>query len=344
MRWQAVSGDEAKRVIAAGIGCKVSGEGLRISAISECLRAASYLCSVPLTTDGPWEPAVSLSLTSLVRKRLSPIWENLTEDTDARPGVLSVLESLGELGDLVRGERGWLTPRPRAISAACGNAVIIGGGPSQAFPLGVQTRACGRARLVTMSMCDGWLDIDDPRDWIGAPMEGLETWSNRLLREVSQRFGPPPDNLGDVMIYLNLKWVGLTDMPSIEGTHLAKYQAGVMTCYFLGAFYRGRLQRMTSIPSQDARRLRFHFDQQIGRPTTVEAETFQRFVKLRLYRRLPAEEAKTLLIGWEMSVPPGSHPGLRQYVLPIEALPIVRSALNGLGIVLVERLGAEGGI
>jgi len=344
MRWQAVSGDEAKRTIAAGIGCKVRGEGLRISAISECLRAASYLCSVPLTKDGPWEPAVSLSLTSLVRKRLSPIWDSLGEDADARPGVLSILESLGELGDLVRAERGWLTPRPQAISADCGNAVILGGGPSQAFPGGVQPRACGRARLVTRSMCEGWLDICDASDWIGAPMEGLKRWSARLLGEVSERFGPPPDNLVDVMVYLNLKWVGITDLPGVEGTHLAKYQAGPLTCYFLGAFYRGRLQRLASIQAQDARRLRFHFDQQIGRPTTVEAETFQGFVKLRLFRKLPVAEAKTLLIGWEMRVPPGSHPGLRQYVIPIEALPIVRSALNGLGIELVERLGAEGGI
>jgi hypothetical protein len=101
---------------------------------------------------------------------------------------------------------------------------------------------------------------------------------------------------------------------------------------------------MASIESPDARRLRFWLDQLAGRSIRVEAVTLQGFVRLRLYRRLPHEEAKTLLLGWEMGVPQGSHPGLRQYVLPIEALPIVQCALDGLGIVLVERQGAEGGI
>ncbi|SET80818.1 hypothetical protein [Pseudomonas graminis] len=344
MKWQALSDNDAKRVIAAGIGCKVNGEGLRISAISECLRAASYMCSLPLADNDPWEPAASLSLTSLVRKRLSPIWPNLSEDAEARPGVLSVLNSLGELGDLVRVANGWLTPKPLAIRAAASDVVIVGGGPSQAFPRGVQTRACGRARLVAKAMCEGWLDICDASDWIGAPMEGLEVWSARLIHEASERFGPPIDELAEIMVYLNGGWVALPGALNAQGTFLAKYPTGTMTSYFVGAFYRGRLQRFASIKSQDARRLRFYLDQQAGRPTKVEAETYQGFVRLRLYRRLPSAEAKALLIGWEMAAPAGAHPGLRQHVIPIEALPIVRSALDGLGIVLVERQGAEGGI
>lgn len=344
MKWQAMSRDEAQKVIATGIGCKVSGEGLRIAAIAECLRAASYLCSLPLAENGAWEPAASLSLTSVVRKRLSPIWPNLLEDADAHPGVLSVLESLGDLGDMVRVEGGWLTPQPRAIRATDCTVIIIGGGPSQTFPRGVNTKACGRVRIVGTSMCDGWVDVCDAHEWIGAPMEGLEVWSSRLLGEARSRFSHPPSELGDVVVYVNGAWAELSNAPRAEGTLLAKCQTGPKTAYFIGAFFRGRLQQMASIESPDARRLRFWLDQLAGRSIRVEAVTLQGFVRLRLYRRLPHEEAKTLLLGWEMGVPQGSHPGLRQYVLPIEALPIVQCALDGLGIVLVERQGAEGGI
>lgn len=343
MKWQAAAREQAKKHLASELGCPFTGEGLRIAAISECLRAASYLCSVPVEGSGAWEPAASLSLTSIVRKRLSPVWPSLMEDVvdDSSPGVMEVLDSLGRLGDLVRVAGGWLTPQPRAVRATSGSMILFGGGPSPTLPVGVSTKACGRVRVVSTTTCDGWVDACDPEEWIGAPVEGLSIWSSRLLTEAKARFTQPYD-LKPVSVYLNGRWLDLASVSSAEGVHLAKCQTGKKTSYFIGAFFNGALQRMASIDSTDARRLRFQLDIQAGCSVRVEAERFSSFVKLRLYRRLPPEQEKTLLLGWELPRPEGEHPGLRIYVIPMEALPIVRHALDGLGIVWIERQGAQG--
>lgn len=344
MKWQAISREGSQKILAASIRCRVGGEGLRIAAIAECLRAASYLASAPVAGNGNWEPAASLSLTSMVRRRLSPLWPDLAEDKDARPGVLSVLNSLGELGDLVRLRGGsWLTPPAHAIKAANDSAVILGGGPLETLPHHIQTQAAGRVRLVDAIACNDWIDVWDACEWIGAPVEGLEAWSIRLIATMKSRFSDVPSALGDIAIYDKGRWGALAELPNAGGVFLSKCQTGPVASHFLGDYFRGRIRKMVSLNLQDARRLRFHLDAQAGRPMRVKAVTSQGFVKLRLERRLPPQEARVLLLGWQIPTPEGEHPGVTYHVLPIELLSIVRAALDGLGVVLDERCGAEGG-
>lgn len=344
MKWQAMSHEGTRKILAAGIRCRVVGEGLRIAAIAECLRAASYLASAPVAGNGNWEPVASLSLTSMVRRRLSPLWPDLAEDTDARPGVLSVLNSLGELGDLVRLQGGnWLTPPAHAIKADNDSAVILGGGPIETLPHNIQTQAAGRVRLVDAIACNDWIDVWDASEWIGAPVEGLEAWSIRLIATMKSRFTDVPGELGEIAIYDRGRWGALAELPNAGGVFLSKCQTGPVALHFIGDYFRGRIRKMASLDFQDARRLRFHLDAQAGRPMRVKAVTSQGFVKLRLERRLPRQEAKALLLGWQIPTPEGQHPGVTYHVLPIEMLSILRTALDGLGVVLDERCGAEGG-
>ena len=341
MKWQAMSREGARKILAAGIRCRVVGEGLRIAAIAECLRAASYLASAPVAGNGVWSPAASLSLTSMVRRRLSPLWPDLAEDNDARPGVLSVLNSLGELGDLVRLQGGsWLTPPAHAIKAANDSAVILGGGPLETLPHNIQAQAAGRVRLVDAIACNDWIDVWDACEWIGAPVEGLEAWSIRLIATMKSRLTDVPSELGDIAIYDKGRWGALAELPNGGGIFLSKCQIGPVASHFLGDYFHGRIRKMASLDLQDARRLRFHLDAQAGRPMRVKAVTSQGFVKLRLERRLPLQEARVLLLGWQIPTPEGEHPGLTYHVLPIEMLSIVRAALDGLGVVLDERCGA----
>ncbi|MCY1310021.1 hypothetical protein D9M70_601720 [compost metagenome] len=67
-------------------------------------------------------------------------------------------------------------------------------------------------------------------------------------------------------------------------------------------------------------------------------------VTIRLVRPLPEREARILLLGWQIPSPQGTHPGITYHVFPVETLPIVRKALEGLGIILDERFGARSGI
>ncbi|NAO51847.1 hypothetical protein PsP108CL_05900 [Pseudomonas syringae] len=344
MRWQALSRHEAQSILAKGLGCTAQGEGLRIAAIAECLRAACFLCAMPSESRGAWIPAASLSLTSLARKHLGPIWPGMLEDSEGKPGVLSILDSLEQIGDLVRVEKGWLPPPPRAIRSQDGYAVVLGGGPSPLFPRSVKTRAFGRVRVVPTSHCAGWLDVGDPSDWIGAPLEGLAAWSSRFLVQASKRFTCCPTEVAPISVYVQGRWSELVSQPSTSGHLLGKCRTENIMSYFIGKFHCGRLEQLASIDAPDARRLRFYLDLEAGRPCTMQIESSQRFVTLRSYRRLPPEQEKALLLGWELPKAESDHAGLKIHVIPVETFPIVRCALEGLGIVLVERGGAQGGI
>lgn len=344
MEWQAVSRECAQRVVAAGLRCTLSGEGLRTSAISECLRAASHLCSAPTDGHGVWEPAASIRLTSMVRRRLAPLWPDLAGDQEsAQQNVMEVLDSLSELGDMVRLEGGkWLVAPMHVILADDRFAVLLGGGPIEALPdiAAASARALGRIRIVDRSVCEDWTSIWNAQDWIGAPIEGLLAWSTRLLAEAAARLTDAPSNMGDTYAYLRREWVRLADLPAGEGgLILFKAQVG----YFIGEVVKGRLRRLSTISSQDARRLRFHLDVQANCPIRVSATTSPDLVTIRLVRRLPVREARILLLGWQIPSPQGEHPGVTYHAFPLETLPIVHKALEGLGIILHERYAAGSG-
>ncbi len=349
MEWQAASLEGARRVVAAGIRCRSAGECLRISAVSECLRAVSHLCSVPVGGQGAWEPAASVRLTGMVRRKLVSLWPDLAADgEDTHPGVMGVLNSLAELGDMVRLEGGrWLAAPAHTVRAGDGLAVLLGGGPREVLPqaVGASARAEGRVRLVETAACEGWADLWEADEWIGAPAEGLEAWSARLLAEATTRLTDAPDDIGEVSAYLPREWVRLADLPVGEGPILlcrvrSSGVAGPMFSYFIGEFVRSRLRRLSGIDSQDARRLRFYLDAQVGRPIRVVASASQGLVKLSLGRRLPEREARVLLLGWQVPAPDGEHPGVTHHMFPAETLPILRKAFEGLRIVLDERVGA----
>lgn len=348
MKWQAMSREEASKIVAVGMRCGLIGEGLRISAISECLRAVSYLCSAPVGEREVWEPAASVTLTGMVRRRLVSLWPDLSSDgDDTCPGVMCVLDEMAELGDMVRLEGGrWLVAPARAVSAGDGLAVLLGGGPMEVLPqaVAVSARVAGRVRLIDPATCKGWADIWEAEDWIGAPAEGLEAWSARLQAETAARLSDAPDNMGDASAYLPRQWVRLADLPAGEGgLLLCRAHVGQAYSYFVGDFVKGRLQRVSAIESSAARRLRFHLDAQANRPIRITATESQGLVRLRLARRLPEREARVLLLGWQAPTPEGEHPGVTYHVFPSEMLPIVRKAFEGLGIVLDKRIDAKRG-
>ncbi|ANI11064.1 hypothetical protein AO920_32885 [Pseudomonas aeruginosa] len=349
MEWQAVSLEGARRGVGAGIGCRRGGECLRISAVSECLRAVSHLCSAPKGSQGAWEPAASVRLSGMVRRKLVSLWPNLAADgVDTQPGVIGILNSLADLGDMVRLEGGkWLAAPAHTVRAGDGLAVLLGGGPKEILPQAVRAsaKAEGRVRLVETAACEGWADMWEAEEWIGAPAEGLEAWSARLLAEATSRLTDAPDDMGEVSVYLPREWVRLTDLPAGEGSILlcrvrSSGVAGPMFSYFIGEFVRGRLRRLSGIDSKDARRFRFHLDARAGRSIRVVASVSQGSVKLRLGRRLPEREARVLLLGWQVPAPDGGHPGVTHHMFPVETLPILRKAFEGLRIVLDERLDA----
>ena len=106
MYWRAVSQEEALKIVSAAINCQFTDEGLRISTLSECLRSVLHQYSVSDTGEGR-QSVASLRLSSAVRRKLVPLWPELTDTGDAiHPGIMAILDSLAELGDMIRLEGG----------------------------------------------------------------------------------------------------------------------------------------------------------------------------------------------------------------------------------------------
>lgn len=343
MKWLGSDRDTARKILAAGLGCRNDGEGLRIAAVAECLRAASYLCSAPSTDRDAWVPATTLSLTSLVRRRLLPLWPTLDDEQSAEPGVKTILENLGELGDLVRLEGGrWLTAPPRAIRTAGTRAVITGGGPAQTFPWPITMRGAGRLRLTDVDACAGRIDLWDPQEWIGAPLEGLQKWSTQLLTNAKAQLKPASSELMDVSIRCSGKWMALSACSTAEGLFLARCRTGPRFEYSVVQVSQGHLRQMKELRREESKRLQFYLDAEAGHPLKVRTDVSQSEVRLRLNRHLPREEARVLLLGWQLPPPDGGGSTATSYVIPREMFPLVRQALTGLSVDLIERELTEG--
>lgn len=69
MEWRAVSRDKALDMLSTALNCRFDDEGLRISAVSECLRSVLYQYSISETEEAR-QTVTSLRLTSAVRRKL----------------------------------------------------------------------------------------------------------------------------------------------------------------------------------------------------------------------------------------------------------------------------------
>lgn len=341
MHWQAISLERARCLIGEGIRCRLSGAGLRISAVSECLRAVAYLCSYPDSMREAWEPVASVRLTYLVRHRLASLWPEIIDGSECgTAGVINILEQLADLGDMVRLEGGrWLPAPPHAIEISERKAIFLGGGPIELLPNTLSATVVGRVRLVEKAACEGWAEVWEANEWIGAPTEGLEVWSERLLSRAYKQLVDAPDSMEGVSIYIRGKWVRLEDFPKKNtGLHLCKLHfSEVAGQYFIGEVGRGRLRRISEINTSEARRLRFHLDAQAGCSVKVIAVASQGMLMLRLKRRLPDREARVLLLGWQIPTPYGEHPGVTHHMFCMEMLPVLREVFKGLRVILDER-------
>lgn len=63
-------------------------------------------------------------------------------------------------------------------------------------------KSAGRVRLVEEKVCTGSVEIWDANEWIGAPAEGNEEWSSRLLSGTISGFIDAPSNMSETTAYV----------------------------------------------------------------------------------------------------------------------------------------------
>ncbi|HHR0680170.1 TPA: Druantia anti-phage system protein DruD [Klebsiella aerogenes] len=339
MEWKSLSRDKALDMISSALNCRFSGEGLRVSVVSECLRNVLYQYSIS-ETEETRQTVTSLRLTNAVRRKLAPLWSDIADIDDAiHPGIMSILDSLAELGDMFKLEGGnWLTVAPHAVRTDHNMAILLGGDPACAFSTDVVVKSVGRVRLIEQGFCTGSIELWDANEWIGAPVEGNEKWSTKLLSKTVSGFIDAPSDMKEAIAYVKGKWVHLPDLPIHEKRiYLCRMPIDTSFSYFLGEVEAGDLCRMNSLESSDdARRLRFFLDTKDNCPLKVRIKMSDGLARLRLTRRLPRQESKVLLLGWREAGPEGEHSGITRHVFPEEILPIVRSAFEGLGIIWIN--------
>lgn len=338
-------------MLAGAMRCRLPEEGVRLGALSEHVRAACILCSAPSEGRGGWTPVSSVKLSAMVRRRLGPVWPDVGEGEDeCRLAVVQTLEALSSIGDMVRLEQGrWLPAAPRAYSIGGGLALVVGGGPRECLPAPVAAtvRVLGRARVADVSACDE-MDVDDASEWIGGPSEGLEAWTADFLAAATSMFADAPEGMGQLEAYLPPRWVPQDEVPTTEsGICLSRVWergfGGPQFSYLVADFVKGRMRRLRSVSSADARRLRFGLDLKAGTPGKATAVVGDGVVELKLARLLPEQESRALLLGWRVPNAPQDNRLVKTHVFPTEAMPLVRLALEGLGIRIVTRQGARRG-
>lgn len=340
IEWTALSRDGAVGTLARALRCRLPEEGVRLGTLSEHLRAACLLCSAPTEGRGGWTPASSVKLSAMVRRRLGPVWPDLGQGEDEfRPGAVDTLEALSLIGDMVRLEQGrWLPAVPRAYSMGGGLALVVGGGPRECLPASVaaSVRVLGRARVADVSAC-GELDVDDALEWIGGPPDGLEAWTADFLTVATSKLAHAPEDMGQLEAYLPPRWVPHDEVPMAEtGIRLSRVRerafGGPQFSYLVAEFVKGRMKRLRSLSSTDARRLRFGLDLKAGTSAKALAVVGEDAVQLKLARLLPEPEGRALLLGWRVPNAPQDSPLVKTHVFPAEVMPLVRRALEGLGI------------
>lgn len=338
MKLKSLSVLEAENFISKELNCYLMGEGLRISTISECLRAMMYICS---QEHGVWQPIPSIRLTNMVRHRLRPIWNNLDDKENNNDlTVLDLLNDLHDLGDMVRLNGGrWLPAPPHVLHIDGGKAILFGGGALDTLPSPViaSIRVSGRVRIIEQAICENWAEAWSIDEWIGLPYENLDIWSVHFLKEATKKFVNVPDNLDEVLVYLKGKWTQLTEVTKIVNSlNLCKTVCGQNVNHFIGEVSQGRVQKISSISFDDAKRLRFYLDSQCGQPTKLRAVMGKNLLILKLKRSLPKSEAKVLLLGWENYLSKAQPSYEKEYTFPIEIMPVIRKVCERLRIVLEE--------
>lgn len=351
IEWTALRRDKAVSMLAGAMRCRLPEEGVRLGALSEHIRAACILCSAPSEGRGGWTPVSSAKLSAMVRRRLSPVWSDIGKGEDEfRPAVVQTLEALSSIGDMGRLEQGrWLPAAPRAYSIGHGLALVVGGGPRECLPAPVAAtvRVLGRARVADVSACDE-MDVDNASEWIGGPPEGLEAWTADFLAAATSMFAQAPEDIGQFEAYLPPRWIPQGEMPATEsGIRLSRVRergfGGPQFSYMAADFVKGRMRRLRSVSSADARRLRYGLDLKAGTPAKAVVVVGEGVVELKLSRLLPEPESRALLLGWRVPNTLQENRLVKTYVFPAEVMPLVRLTLEGLGIRIVTRQGASGG-
>ncbi|MHA7228447.1 hypothetical protein ACVT98_03090 [Vibrio campbellii] len=341
MELSAVSQNEVLKVLAEKIHCHLQCEGLRISIVSECLRAVLYFYSYKSLQECNWKPIPTVRLTSKARQKLSVFWADIGNPgkRGIYPCVAQVLDGLFELGDLHKSSGGhWLIPPMHAIKCGDDKAVLLGGGPIPILPAQIadKVRVVGRVRFIEHVKIEEHVEVWQVSDWIGHNFKQLNSWAESLLKKCIGNMSDSIHDFGQNHIYLNGRWVESTAIPSdVSGHFVCRVKTKKYFSYFLGEFKNSSLNRLSSLTSQEARRLRFYIDAESNNPVVVKASYVSKeIIRLQLVRPLPIEESKVLLLGWRVPALNGEYSRAEYFEFPIEVVPVIREVFDRLKIVL----------
>ncbi len=360
------------RRLSSALRCSTFTASIRIALIADHIRTILYDASVERRSSSVSGPIHTSRIISDLARNLDCMPQADVPGKGGSSGSPSgeeispyreVLDALGRVGDAAHiGDGYWVASPPKVIGLDEERGLLIGTLPtSVAEPIFGPISVDGCARFVDLTSVRFSHErrqefLQTLKFWLGSS-ESLVTWTDRTLRTIALRCGPPSGVSAEGLeIYAPDifqtqgklgRWLSIKDALSpIEGfricrpnTNFRSYDTPYYWCNFTFADGAHSIGRLAQVQDVNSHRLRFGLDVVLGAPRTAKIAAASDHCVLEIGYQLPEPESRVLDLGTELETKGSNAPRRIRYGLAARGL--LRQALGGLGIRINEHEVAE---
>jgi hypothetical protein len=337
------------RALDREFGISVSESVTRHAAIAEHLRAALTLKSLHDAGQHP-VPVSTASITIELRRRLASLWPDLADELADDDAVLSGIEHLSNIGEIVRTDSSQWIPAPHRVVYVDENTrLLLSSTPLQllTFRLRKSIQVIGRARVVDVGASDSTksIVIQRPNEWMQCRYDEIVDWGKTFVAHNATKLSHV-EGLEHGEVFVGGRWRKTDSFREVvDGIHLYRrrvYIHGNPTneyalCKLKGAKSGGvDVKSAVVITKNDARRLQGTVKSGEGCRRAMKLHCEAGIATLFLLNPLPSPENAFLSLGWtcpEQS--PKDWP--KKYYFSERLVPLLKTALGLLGYDTNER-------
>ncbi|MYG00418.1 hypothetical protein F4212_14985 [Candidatus Poribacteria bacterium] len=333
--------------LACILDCSDKVPVIRVTAISEFLRASIYQPYYWGTDWWPPQPVHTNKIISAVRRDLRFLWEDtdhptfiseISESGEYTLSATDILNKLCNVGDIVKLGNGFWAPGPvRIVKTADGREgtlLVIGGAPFETlekkFAIRISCVGCGRfvhPDRTGFRRLQVEQELQSVDDWLGGPTQDLSTWTQRAFKALVENMSPAvnveaseceiyaPDELPGKPRRGN--WLSIRDFSIVPtGLRLCRPPADKSSSYdrptYLAVLREdggiATFRQLALVPIDIRLRLMFGFEQLHGIQRTVTIEINDQICRTRVPFKLPDPESRILAFGWPVGTDQNGRP------------------------------------
>jgi hypothetical protein len=349
VKLDSVSRVHVLRTLDREFGASLGESVTKCAAIAEYLRAVLTLKAAHDVGRYP-VPISTASVTTEVRRHLSLLWPDLSDALAKDDAVVTGIEHLSSVGEIVRtGSSQWIPAPDRAVYIDEHTRLLLSSKPLQllTFRLRRSIQTIGRARVVDVRESDSTksIVIQGLREWMQCRYNEIEDWGNEFVANSATKLSAV-EGLENGEVFLGGRWCR-TESLTNPASGIQLYRRRV---YIYGnAKHEYALCRLATsksggidvsaalvIEKNDARRLQGAVRFGDGRRRVIKIRCDAGIATLFLLNPLPHPENAFLSLGW---VCPEQEPKEwpKKYLFSERLVPLLKAALRLLGYDTVEQ-------